>query len=118
MLGRKAPVRRSMLCLPWGGGILSTGCEARRAVASMMEAEARAALRTFGGGGGIEPWIAEVAVSEKPRSVIPTCVVVDLFLPSMPAQAGHPAVGKMSASRRVGISRRAGRTKRPCEMAD
>ena len=25
MLGRKAPMRRSMLCLPWGGGILSTG---------------------------------------------------------------------------------------------
>ncbi len=26
MLRRKAPMRNYMLCLPWGGGILSTGC--------------------------------------------------------------------------------------------
>ncbi len=26
ILRRKAPMRRYMLCLPWGGGILSTGC--------------------------------------------------------------------------------------------
>ncbi len=61
--------------------------------------------RRLGTGMGSAKTIRGEETAQGPRAepFIPARVVVDLFLPSMPAQADHPVVGKRSASRRVNI---------------